>query len=76
MKFISPAVHVAMLGHFIILVLAVPKQYDEDDEGEDNDKEEGDNDCHHDHGGLFRLRFVALIYRWPNACEVSRKKFK
>ena len=48
-----------LLGNFIVLV-AVSKQYDEDDEGEDDHQEEGDNDSYHDECGFFGLRFVAI----------------
>ena len=48
-----------LLGNFIVLV-AVSKQYDEDDEGQDDDQEEGDNDSNHDDCGFFGLRFVAI----------------
>ena len=48
-----------LLGNFIVLV-AVSKQYDEDDEGEDNHQEKGDNDSDHDDCGFFGLRFVAM----------------
>ena len=37
------------LWDFMIVVVVVPKQYDEDDEGEYDDEQEGDNDRHHDY---------------------------
>ena len=55
------------LRHFVTLVIAVPKEDDEDDEGEDDHEEEGDNDCHHDQGGLLGLRLVALVKRLRKA---------
>ena len=47
--------------------MTVSKEYDEDDEGEDDHEEEGDNDCHHDQGGLLGLRLVALVKRLRKA---------
>ena len=49
-----------MLGHFITLVITIPKENDEYNEGEDNDKEEGDNNRHHDDGGFLGLRGQAF----------------
>ena len=49
-----------MLGHFITLVITIPKENDEYNEGEDNDKEKGDNNRHHDDGGFLGLRGQAF----------------
>ena len=48
------------LGNFIIVVVAVAKHDDEDDEGEDDHKEEGHNYCNHSDTGFFGIRFVGF----------------
>ena len=50
----------ARLRNFITLVITVPKQDDQDDEGEHNDEQERDDDRHHDQAGLFGLRGGAI----------------
>ena len=48
-----------LLRNFIVLV-TVSEEYDEDDEGQDDYKEESNNDSNHDQAGFFGLRFVAI----------------
>lgn len=49
------------LRHFVTLMVAVPKQDDQDDEGQDNDEQECDDHRHHDQAGLLVFRGGAVM---------------
>ena len=49
------------LWHFITLVIAVPKQDDQDDEGQHDDEQERDDHRHHDQAGLLVFRGGAVM---------------
>lgn len=48
------------LWHFVTLVIAVPKQDDQDDEGQHDDEQERDDHRHHDQAGLLVFRGGAV----------------
>ena len=48
------------LWNFVTLVIAVPKQDDQDDEGQHDDEQERDDHRHHDQAGLLVFRGGAV----------------
>ena len=47
-----------MLGNFVVVMAAIAKHDDQNDEGENNYEQKGDDDCHHPDTWFFGRRFV------------------